>query len=40
VLGSTRLLRDGIAGVVLGVVVCYAFTRWLGVRLPVGPWGV
>lgn len=40
VLGSTRLLRDGIAGVVLGAVVCYAFTRWLGVRLPVGPWGV
>ena len=28
------------SGVVLGVVVGYAFTRWLGVRLPVGPWGV
>jgi putative tricarboxylic transport membrane protein len=40
VLGSTRPLRDGLWGVVLGVVACYAFTRWLGVRLPVGPWGV
>jgi putative tricarboxylic transport membrane protein len=40
VLGSTHLLRDAVWGVVLGVVVCYAFTRWLGVRLPVGPWGV
>jgi hypothetical protein len=29
-----------VSGVVLGVVVGYAFTRWLGVRLPVGPWGV
>ena len=28
------------SGVVLGVVISYAFTRWLGVRLPVGPWGV
>ena len=40
VLGSRRLLRDAVAGVVLGTVTCYAFTRWLGVRLPVGPWGV
>jgi putative tricarboxylic transport membrane protein len=40
VLGSTRTRRDALAGVVLGIVVCYAFTRWLGVRLPVGPWGV
>jgi putative tricarboxylic transport membrane protein len=40
VLGSERPGRDAVAGVVLGVVVCYAFTRWLGVRLPVGPWGV
>jgi putative tricarboxylic transport membrane protein len=40
VLGSSRPLRDAGSGVVLGVVVCYAFTRWLGVRLPVGPWGV
>jgi putative tricarboxylic transport membrane protein len=40
VLGSRRLLRDAVAGVVLGAVASYAFTRWLGVRLPVGPWGV
>jgi putative tricarboxylic transport membrane protein len=40
VLGSKHTLRDAVSGVVLGVVVCYAFTRWLGVRLPVGPWGV
>jgi putative tricarboxylic transport membrane protein len=40
VLGSRRPLRDAVAGIVLGTVTCYAFTRWLGVRLPVGPWGV
>jgi putative tricarboxylic transport membrane protein len=40
VLGSTHTLRDAVWGVVLGVAVSYAFTRWLGVRLPVGPWGV
>ena len=40
VLGSRRLARDAVAGVVLGVAVSYAFTRWLGVRLPVGPWRV
>jgi putative tricarboxylic transport membrane protein len=40
VLGSRHPGRDAVAGVVLGVVACYAFTRWLGVRLPVGPWGV
>jgi putative tricarboxylic transport membrane protein len=40
ILGSRQLGRDAIAGVVLGVVVSYAFTRWLGVRLPVGPWRV
>jgi len=40
VLGSERPARDAVAGVVLGAVVSYAFTRWLGVRLPVGPWGV
>ena len=39
-LGSDRLARDAIAGLVLGAVLSYAFTRWLGVRLPVGPWGV
>jgi putative tricarboxylic transport membrane protein len=40
VLGSRHTPRDAVSGVVLGVVVGYAFTRWLGVRLPVGPWGV
>ena len=40
VLGSARPLRDAPWAIVLGVVVSYAFTRWLGVRLPVGPWGV
>jgi putative tricarboxylic transport membrane protein len=40
ILGSRRLPRDAIAGVVAGVVLSYAFTRWLGVRLPVGPWRV
>ena len=40
ILGSRHLARDAVAGVVLGVVLSYAFTRWLGVRLPVGPWRV
>jgi putative tricarboxylic transport membrane protein len=40
VLGSSRLGRDAVVGVLLGAVTSYAFTRWLGVRLPVGPWGV
>lgn len=40
ILGSQHLARDAIAGVVLGVVLSYTFTRWLGVRLPVGPWRV
>lgn len=39
-LGSRDHLRDGIVGLVLGVVVGYAFSRWLGVRLPVGRLGV
>jgi putative tricarboxylic transport membrane protein len=39
-LGSDRPGRDGIVAVVLGVGVSYAFSRWLGVRLPTGPWGV
>jgi putative tricarboxylic transport membrane protein len=39
-LGSDRPVRDAIVGVVVGVVISYAFTRWLGVRLPVGPLGV
>ena len=40
VLGSRRLGRDVVVGVLLGAITSYAFTRWLGVRLPVGPWGV
>jgi putative tricarboxylic transport membrane protein len=40
VLGSHRGGRDAVVGVLLGAVTSYAFTRWLGVRLPVGPWGV
>jgi putative tricarboxylic transport membrane protein len=40
VLGSSHSLRDAASGVVLGIALSYAFTRWLGVRLPVGPWGV
>jgi putative tricarboxylic transport membrane protein len=40
VLGSRHLRRDVAVGVLLGAITSYAFTRWLGVRLPVGPWGV
>jgi putative tricarboxylic transport membrane protein len=40
VLGSRRPGRDIVVGVLLGAITSYAFTRWLGVRLPVGPWGV
>jgi len=40
VLGSRRLGRDSVVGALLGAGTSYAFTRWLGVRLPVGPWGV
>jgi putative tricarboxylic transport membrane protein len=40
VLGSRRIGRDAFVGVLLGAVTSYTFTRWLGVRLPVGPWGV
>lgn len=40
ILGSRDPVRDGVVGLVLGVVTAYAFTRWLGVRLPVGQWGV
>jgi putative tricarboxylic transport membrane protein len=40
ILGSRDPVRDGVVGLVLGVVTAYAFTRWLGVRLPVGRWGV
>jgi putative tricarboxylic transport membrane protein len=40
VLGSRHVTRDAAVGVLLGAITSYAFTRWLGVRLPVGPWGV
>jgi putative tricarboxylic transport membrane protein len=40
VLGSHRTGRDVVVGVLLGALTSYAFTRLLGVRLPVGPWGV
>lgn len=36
ILGSTRLKRDIIIGVVLGLVIYLTFTRILGVRLPAG----
>jgi putative tricarboxylic transport membrane protein len=39
-LGSERPARDAIVGVALGVVTSYAFTQWLNVQLPTGPWGV
>ncbi|CAB4901374.1 unannotated protein [freshwater metagenome] len=39
-LGSEEPRRDAIVAVILGVGVSYAFSRWLGVRLPTGPWGV
>jgi putative tricarboxylic transport membrane protein len=40
VLGSRHTGRDVAVGVLLGVLSSYVFSRWLGVRLPVGPWGV
>lgn len=39
-LGSRRVGRDAVVGLALGALASFAFTRWLGVRLPVGPWGV
>ena len=36
VLGSRHLLRDAIIGFVVAAVVYFAFTRFLGVRLPAG----
>jgi putative tricarboxylic transport membrane protein len=40
ILGSRSPVRDAIWGTIVGVAVSWAFTRWLGVRLPVGPWQV
>jgi putative tricarboxylic transport membrane protein len=39
-LGSERPARDAVVGVALGVVTSYAFSHWLNVQLPNGPWGV
>jgi putative tricarboxylic transport membrane protein len=39
-LGSDRPGRDVVVGLVLGVVCSYAFSHWLNVQLPTGPWGV
>ncbi len=39
-LGSERPVRDAGVGVALGVVTSYAFSHWLNVQLPTGPWGV
>jgi len=36
ILGSTRLWRDIIVGLVLGITIYLIFTRVLGVRLPAG----
>ncbi len=39
-LGSRKPGRDAIVGLVLGVVAGYAFSHWLNVQLPTGPWGI
>ena len=39
-LGSEKPARDAVVAVVLGVVTSYAFSHWLNVQLPTGPWGV
>lgn len=39
-LGSKSPVRDVVVGVVLGVATSFAFTEWLNVQLPTGPWGV
>ena len=39
-LGSDQPLRDVVVGLALGVVTSFAFTEWLNVQLPTGPWGV
>jgi putative tricarboxylic transport membrane protein len=39
-LGSEKPVRDAVVGLVLGVVAGYAFSQWLNVQLPTGPWGV
>lgn len=39
-LGSQSPVRDVVVGVLLGAVTSYAFSHWLNVQLPTGPWGV
>jgi putative tricarboxylic transport membrane protein len=39
-LGSDKPARDVVVAVGLGVVTSYAFSQWLNVQLPTGPWGV
>ena len=39
-LGSDRPVRDAVVGLGLGVIAGYAFSQWLNVQLPAGPWGV
>jgi putative tricarboxylic transport membrane protein len=39
-LGSDKPGRDAIVGLGLGIVTSYAFSHWLNVQLPTGPWGV
>ena len=39
-LGSEKPARDLLIGIVIGVVTSFAFTEWLNVQLPQGPWGV
>jgi putative tricarboxylic transport membrane protein len=39
-LGSERPARDAAVAVALGVITSYAFSHWLNVQLPTGPWGV
>jgi putative tricarboxylic transport membrane protein len=36
-LGSRRLIRDVAIGIALALIVYFAFTQFLGVRLPTGP---
>jgi putative tricarboxylic transport membrane protein len=39
-LGSEQPERDVIVGLALGIVTSFAFSQWLNVQLPTGPWGV
>ena len=39
-LGSERRCATPSSASLLGVVTSYAFSQWLNVQLPTGPWGV